>query len=77
VVVDRGTRSILREAITEEQKAQELEREGFLRNVAEELAKGWRTINTPMFVKTATHDLSSSGEYSASIEATNRITVEG
>lgn len=75
--LERGARETLRRATTPREKARELERRGFNRRVAEELAKGWRNVNAPLFVRSATHSLSSSGEYSCSIEAENRITVEG
>jgi len=76
VFVNRESRTVLRKAVSDAQKARELQRQGFERAVAEELARGWRVVDTPLFVDKASHEISSSGEYSCDLTLINRLTID-
>lgn len=74
--IDRQTRDILQKAVNDEQKARYLRQQGFAASVAAELARGWRKIDTPMFVTTASHRMAEGGKYSLDVECENQITVD-
>jgi hypothetical protein len=76
VLIDRESRDILSQAVSQQHKARQLEKKGYSPPVAREFAQSWRTLNQPMFVQTATHNLDEGGAYTLEVDAQNAITVD-
>jgi len=74
--IGRQTRNILQKAVNDEQQARYLRQQGFAQSVAAELARGWRRIDSPMFVVSASHRIDEGGKYSLDVECENQITVD-
>lgn len=75
VRIDPQSRTILESPISEDAKRRELQAQHYDAKVAEILARGWKILDTPLFVDTCTHSFDSKG-YSLSADCSAFITVD-
>lgn len=76
IFISPESREVLELPITTADKIRQLAAQELDRRVAEVLARGWRALETPIFIDEATHNISSSGGYTFSASASAFVTVD-